>query len=129
MKNYDAIESDDLYDMALEWIRYKEYDKAEHILKRAIELNPHFIYAYITLAHIISRKKNYSEAISVLKKASKNDPKFHRLYFLMAKNAFKSGDFFLSLKYIDRALDARHDELYSRSRRVIQKKIAEYHSR
>ena len=127
MKNYDAIESDDLYDMALEWIRYKEYDKAEHILKRAIELNPHFIYAYITLAHIISRKKNYSEAISVLKKASKTIRNSTACIFSWRK-CLQVRRFLFSLKYIDRALDARHDELYSRSRRVIQKKNAN-HSR
>ncbi len=119
MKPYDDIAAEDYYDMALEWIRAKNPEKARDCLKKTLELNPRFIYAYVTLAEVLSAQGNYGEATHVLKKASKLDPDFDRLNFLMAKYSFKGGDYPSALRSIDRAIDTRPERLYLKSREVI----------
>ncbi len=123
MNHYNDIEADDYYDMADEWMRGREYDKAAECLKKAIDLNPNFIYAYITLAQVHTRRKKYHDANLILKKASKIDPSFDRLYFLMAKNNFKTGDLKGTLSYLDRAIDVSPKELYIRARELVMRKM------
>ncbi|HDP80400.1 MAG TPA: tetratricopeptide repeat protein [Spirochaetes bacterium] len=121
MRQYDTIESEDLYDMAVEWMERGDFEKAEHQLKRAISLNPRFIYAYITLARLYGRVKNYSMAVGLLKKAREQDPAFHRLDYLMAKYAYKAGDYPLSLRCIEKAIEKSPEMLYRKSREVIRR--------
>ncbi len=119
MKDYDLLEAEDSYAMAVEWMRLKEYDKAEECLKKTIALNPRFIFAYIELARIAGRKKNYSMSVSFMKKAIKEDPAFHRLYYLAARYAYKAGDFPLALKYMELAINRSPLPLYVKSREII----------
>ena len=119
---YKYYESEDLYDIACEWIKQKNFEKAEDYLKRVISLNPNFIYAYITLSGLFARLKKYKDAIHILKKASRQDPSFDRLYYLMAKYAFKDNDFKNSLKSIDVALDYNPTHLYQKAKDIILKK-------
>lgn len=126
MKHYDDIEADDCYDMAVEWMRQGNPDKAADCLNRAIGLNPNFIYAYVMLARAFASRKNYSEAVHVLKRASRIDPSFDRLPFLMAKYAYKNGDYRSALTYIDRALEIDEKELYLLAKEVIREM---YHRR
>lgn len=119
---YRFSESEDYYDMACEWIKQKNTDKAEEYLKRAISLNPNFIFAYITLSGLYIKSRKYHDAISLLKKASKADPSFDRLYYLMAKYAFKENDLKASLKFIDQALDYNPSRLYLKAREIIMNK-------
>ena len=120
MKHYDDIEADDCYDMAVEWIRLGEYDKAVIYFDRAIELNQYFIYAYIALARTHATKKKYTDAIHVLKKATRMDPAFDRLHYLMAKYAYKNGDFKNALICIDRAIELNDSDLYEEARSIIE---------
>ncbi|MBN2160879.1 MAG: tetratricopeptide repeat protein [Spirochaetes bacterium] len=126
MKHYDDIEADDCYDMAVEWMKQGNPDKAADCLNRAIDLNPNFIYAYVMLARACASKKKYSDAVHVLKRASRVDPAFDRLQFLMAKYAYKNGDFKSALKFIDRAIEIDAKELYLLAREVI---LEMYHRR
>ena len=119
MDDYRYIESEDYYEMACQWIKHKNFDKAEDCLLRSVSLNPHFTYAYITLARIYARKEKFHDAIHVLKKASKNDPGFDRINFLMAKYAFKNHDYRNALKFIDRAIEINPTELYESARGII----------
>ncbi len=123
MKHYDYIESEDLYELALEWIKRKNTEKAELYLRRVISLNPRFIYAYITMARLYGRKKNFSMAISTIKKARNQDPDFDRLDYLLAKYAYKAGDYRLALRYIDGALAKAGQPLYIKSRSIILKAV------
>ena len=121
MKHYEYTESDDCYDMAVEWLRHGNLDKAEHFLKRAIELNPRFTYAYVVLARVYGRQKKYSDAVHVLKRASRMDPTFDRLYYLMAKYACRGGDLKNALRHIERAIALSESPLY----RAMEDYIAE----
>ncbi len=126
MKHYNDIEADDCYDMAVEWIRHGNFDKAVHYFTRAIELNRYFIYAYIALARTYATQKKYTDAIHVLKKATRMDPAFYRLHYLMAKYAYKNGDFKNALIAIGRAIDMDPKELYEEARGIIE---SAYHRR
>lgn len=119
---YKYSEAEDLYDMAFEWIKQKNPDKAEEYLKRAISLNPNFIFAYITLSGLYLKSKKYHEAISLLKKASFVDPSFDRLYYLMAKYSYKENDLKGSLKFIEQAIEYNPSRLHLKAREVITKK-------
>ena len=119
---YRYSESEDLYDMACEWIKLKNPDKAEYYLKRAIDLNPNFVFAYVILSGLYVKDKKYHEAISLLKKASGVDPSFDRLYYLMAKYAYKENDLKSSLKFIEQALDYNPSMLYLKAKEIIKKK-------
>ncbi|MBN1496863.1 MAG: tetratricopeptide repeat protein [Spirochaetes bacterium] len=121
MKHYDDIEADDSFDMGVEWIQLGNYDKALIYLNRAIELNPHFIYAYIALARVHATKKMFSESIQTLKRASRLDPGFDRIPYLMAKYAYKNGDYKQALQCIDRALAIVDTELYEQARSIMER--------
>lgn len=120
MKHYDDIEADDSFDMGVEWVQLGNYDKALVYLNRAIDLNPHFIYAYIALARVYARQKKFSDAIQALGKAARMDPAFDRLQYLMAKYAYKNGNYKLALQCIDRALALEESELYGAARKLIE---------
>lgn len=123
MKHYVYLESENNFEMGEEWLRRKDYEKAELHLKKAIELNPRFMYSYIVLAEVYARKKDFTKAGQILNKASKIDPEFHKLHHLMAKYAFKAGDYPLALRHIDRALSENAQPLYEKSRRVIDRAL------
>jgi predicted Zn-dependent protease len=117
----DYIESEDLYEMALAWIEQRKLDDAQKCLEQSIGLNPNFIYAYVTLAEVLAMKKQYGNAVQVLKKASKQDPEFHKLNYIMAKYAFRGGNYPAARKYINRAIDISPEQLYLRAKKVINK--------
>ena len=120
MKHYEDIEADDCYDMAVEWIRHGNFDKAVHYFTRAIELNQYFIYAYIALARTYATQKKYTDAVPILKKATRFDPAFDRLHYLMAKYAYKNGDYKNALISIDRAIEMDEKDLYREAREMIE---------
>jgi len=118
--DYNEIESEDYYDMACEWKKQKEYVKAEDCLEKVISLNRKFIYAYIDLAELYALRKKFHDAVHLLKKAAKNDPEFDLLYYLMAKYAYKAGDFRNALSDVEQAIDINPTELYIRVHKVIR---------
>jgi len=120
-KHYNDIESEDLYDMAMQWAAQGFTDKAIGLIKQSIELNPNFIGAYIDLAKLYAKKRHYNDAFHVLKKASKIDTKFHRLNYLMAKYAYKNGDYIAAKKYIERAIELSPEKLYVAAQKIIKK--------
>jgi len=103
--NEQYIEADDYYDMALAWFENNDLEKAEECLKHVIELNPHFIYAYITLAEIYDRKEMYGDAIRTLRHGRHFDKTFDRLYYLMSYYSIKNKEIKNALSYIDKALE------------------------
>lgn len=126
VKHYDDIEADDCYDLGVEWMKHGNIEKAVDCLNRAIGLNPNFIYAYVMLARAHASRKKYTDAVHVLKRASRLDPAFDRLQFLMAKYAYKNGDYKSALTFINRALEIEEKELYLLARGVIEEM---YHRR
>lgn len=120
MKHYEYIESDDCYDMAVEWLRHRNFEKAVEYFNRAIELNPYFIYAYISLARAYATKGKFNESIHALKRASRIDTAFDRLPYLMARYAFKNGDYKSALAFIHRAIELDEKPLYLRAREFFE---------
>jgi len=112
MRKEKYTESDDLYDMACEWIETKEFDKASECLKGAINLNPNFIYAYVTLAEVYEKQKRFSEGVTILKKAFKIDTTFDRLPFLISRYCFELGNLPDAMKYIDLAIELAPEQEY-----------------
>lgn len=121
MKDYKYLEADDLFDMGSEWLDRGEYEKAEGLLKKAIDLNPNFTYSYITLADAYARRRRFADAVGVLKVAASHDTEFDRLYFLMAKYSFKNGDMIAAKKFIAKAADMNPSKLNLRARDVIER--------
>lgn len=121
MRHYEYNESEDSYEMALEWISRKDFEKAIARIRHAIELNPNFVYAYITLAETYVRMKNYPEAVAAIKKAQKIDPGFHRLDYLLARYAFKAGDLPLAARAIERVVEKSPEALYLKARERIRR--------
>lgn len=126
MKQYDYIESDDSYDMGVEWMRNGNIEKAIACFNHAIELNPRFSYAYIMMARAHASKKDYTGAIHVLKKATRTDPEFDRLPYLMAKYSYKNGDYKNALMFIEKAIEIEEKELYLLAKSIIEEM---YHRR
>ncbi len=117
---YDYLESEDSYEMAMEWIARADFEKAEAFLNKSIRLNPHFIYAYITLAELHARRRRFSDAIGVLRRASREDPSFHRLHYLIARYAYKMNNVSLARRHIREARESAPDEeLYRRAAKVV----------
>ena len=125
MHHYKYIDSEDFYDMACQWIRSKEYEKAEDYLRRVIDLNPSFIYAYIKMANLFAKKKDFHNSVHILKKGTRIDPYFDRLYYLMAKYAYKNEDYKSAIKYISKAIDINPVELYFKAEEIIKEKYFE----
>ena len=111
-REYQYLESEDFYEMALQWIEQNNLEKAESCLKRTLELNENFIYAHITLAEVYGKLGTLHDAIRVLKKAFSIDSEFDRLPYLIALYANEAGDTIASLKYIARAIALNPDPLY-----------------
>ncbi len=118
-------EADDHYDMAMEWIEQGIYEKAEDSLKNAIRCNPNFIYAYITLAEVYGRRKKYHDAVKILKEGRHRDPDFDRLSYLMAKYAYRAGDYRNALTFIDRAIEQNPSEFNETAKMIILRAFGE----
>ncbi len=119
MKHYDDIAAEDYYEMGYAWAQTKNFTKAKECLAHAIEMNPHFIYAYITLSEVLSTMGNFDEAAHVLKKASKIDPAFHRLEYLQARCHYKDGNYPAALRAIERAISSSPQKLYTKTKQLI----------
>ncbi|MBN1534959.1 MAG: tetratricopeptide repeat protein [Spirochaetes bacterium] len=111
-REYQYQESEDSYEIGCQWIEQNDLAKAEQFLKRAIDLNENFIYAYITLAEVYGKLKRWHDAIHLLSKASALDPDFDRLHFLMSFYANEAGDFVSALRHIARAIQLNPDPSY-----------------
>ncbi len=122
MKHYDYIEADDLYDMAIECLKNRDTDKAIVHLKKAIDLNINFTYAYIALARAQGILGEFNNAVHTLKRAAKVDTEFNRLNYLIAKYAYKGGDYKTALLSIDHALEIEENPLYQSAREIIYEK-------
>ena len=120
MDNYRYIEAEDYYDMASAWINHRNYEKAEECLNHVIDLNPGFVYAYIDLAYIHALNGAFHDAIHVLKKATHHDPAFDRIYYLMAKYAYKDGDFRNAVHFIGQACDINPSAINEKVKRIIE---------
>jgi len=122
VKQYEYLEAEDYYDMGIAWLDQDNLERAEDCLRHAIECNPAYSYAYIDLARVLARRADFHGAVHVLKEASFHDRNFDRIYYLMAKYAFKEGDFRNALHHIERALEVEQKELYIRVRKIIERK-------
>ncbi len=122
MEDSKYIDADDYYDMAYEWLRRKDYENAGSYFKKAIELNPRFIHAYIELSAVYAALKNFHDAIAILRKALEYDPNFDRLYYLIAKYAYKNNDLKRAMKSIEKAIEINPDRLYARIKCVFEEK-------
>ena len=127
MDHSQYIEADDYYDLATEWIKNRNYEKAKDCLKHTLSLNAKFIYAYIDLADIHVRQNDFHSAIRFLIKATKIDPTFDRLYYLIAKYSFMSEDYKSALLNINKALKIKEDVTYQSMREVISQQYREKH--
>ncbi len=121
MKDYSQdIEAEDYYDMGCEWIKQRNYEKAEECFFHVIALNPRFIYAYISLAEVYARAHDLNEAIRCLRKAVKFDPRFDRVYYCIAKYSFMNEEYKTALTNIEQALDLNPTEDYESMKEVIE---------
>ncbi len=121
MKKSQYIEAENYYDMACEWITQREFEKAEKYLYQVLELNSHFIYAYITLAEVLSAQDKYHDLIRVLQNAIKEDPAFDRLYYLIAFYAYQNKDHKKAVQYINEALSYNKNEEFVELKEKIDK--------
>ncbi|MFA5163777.1 MAG: tetratricopeptide repeat protein [Patescibacteria group bacterium] len=72
----------------------KQYNRAEAIFKRKIEINPRDDEAYLRLARYYKKNGAYSQAVEALKKAIALDPKNYKAYIELG-DCYSSHDAFV----------------------------------
>jgi tetratricopeptide (TPR) repeat protein len=70
----------------------QQWDQAEQALKRAIEINPRTVNAYIALGEVYSRQKRYSEAEKALKDGLLIEDRSWQGHFALARLYYAKGD-------------------------------------
>jgi tetratricopeptide (TPR) repeat protein len=71
---YKIFPEDSLNRMATDYNNIGEYDKAIELLKKAIELNPDYVFAYRELGRAYLQQKRIDEALEVLQKVVRLKP-------------------------------------------------------
>ncbi len=90
-----------LYNEALTYYDYSNFDKAEEVFLQAVALDPKFYEAYMMLGEINTKRRNYTEAAKNYHKAAiKIDSVSYRpVFFNLANAEFMSGDYASALEH------------------------------
>lgn len=83
-----------LYNEAMTYYDYNNFDKAETVFRQALELDPRFYEVYMMLGEISYRQKKYEEAARNYDAAVKLDSTAYRpVYFSLANAEMMSGNY------------------------------------
>ncbi|HEY1407258.1 MAG TPA: tetratricopeptide repeat protein, partial [Spirochaetota bacterium] len=79
--NAKYIEADEKFEKAESAIRIKDFHQAKVLLKEVIEINPHFVYAYILLARVFWKTGSAESAKKTIEKCISIDRSFGYSYY------------------------------------------------
>jgi TolB-like protein/DNA-binding winged helix-turn-helix (wHTH) protein/Flp pilus assembly protein TadD len=85
---------------ALEW----DWSAAETAFRRAIDLDPRYVWAHMSLGHALSQSGRHSEALAVMRRARELDPQYAMTYALSSQTAFQARDYQAALDHASQAI-------------------------
>ena len=89
-----------LYNEALTYYDYNNFEKAEDVFLQAVAIDPRFYEAHMMLGEINTRRRNYSEAAKNYNTALSIDSTAYRpVFFNLANAEFLSGDYVNALSH------------------------------
>jgi len=95
-----SLDSEVLYDRALEFINKNDYEKAVSLIQKAIKFSKEGIDYYYKIGLILYENKQYNKSIEVLAKAIQICPIHHRSILLIGLNYMKIRKFDKAEKYV-----------------------------
>jgi tetratricopeptide (TPR) repeat protein len=88
----------------LNWILEWDWPAAETAFRRAIDLDPQFAWARISLGHSLSQSGRHSEALAALRRARELDPQNAMTYAISSQVAFQARDYQAALDHASQAI-------------------------
>ncbi|MCU0455156.1 MAG: OmpA family protein [Bacteroidales bacterium] len=111
-----------LYNEAMTYYDYNNFDRAETVFRQALELDPRFYEVYMMLGEINFRRKNYEEAARNYDAAVKLDSTAYRpVYFNLANAEMLSGNYADALLHFKKYL--KQPRISERNKPVAMKNI------
>jgi len=90
---------------ALEW----DWPAAETAFRRAIDLDPRYAWAHLSLGHALSQSGRHSEALTEMRRARELDPQNAMTYALSSQIAFQARDYQAALDHASQAIALDHE--------------------
>ena len=121
-------EENNIYKKGKDFYDEKNYAEAESFFRKALELNPNNINAYLFLAGSVSLQDRWKEAENIYKKIIELDPKNNSAYFCLIIQLENEGLFEESKTVIRKAMeiDPASSDYYTYSLGEILKKQGRY---
>jgi TolB-like protein/DNA-binding winged helix-turn-helix (wHTH) protein/Flp pilus assembly protein TadD len=85
---------------ALEW----DWPAAETAFRRAIDLDPRYVWAHMSLGHALSQSGRHSEALAAMRRARELDPQYAMTYALSSQVAFQARDYQAAVDHASQAI-------------------------
>jgi tetratricopeptide (TPR) repeat protein len=85
---------------ALEW----DWPAAETAFRRAIDLDPRYAWAHLSLGHALSQSGRHSEALAAMRRARELDPQSAMVYALSSQVAFQAREYRAALDHASQAI-------------------------
>jgi len=95
-----SVDSDALFDRALDFLENKDYEKTVALLQKAIKFSPEGLDYFYKLAFILYEKRNYRKSIEILNKAVQIYPIHYKSILLMGLNYMKIRQFEQAEKHV-----------------------------
>ena len=89
------------------WMRTKAYDKAERAYRRALDLQPNRIDAYLRLGHLARSRKAYDEALGWYRQAQEVSPTHYAPPYYTGITLREQKRYEEALRYFDIALEKK----------------------
>ncbi|MGB8953370.1 MAG: tetratricopeptide repeat protein [Candidatus Aminicenantales bacterium] len=100
-------------------------DKAEALLKRVMELRPHYVAAYLNLAMLYARSNRLKDAVEICRRGLKAEPDSMNLYVAMAEYLSQMGQPDEAIAELKKALriDLQNEMVNQKLNEILWKKI------
>jgi tetratricopeptide (TPR) repeat protein len=85
---------------ALEW----DWPAAETAFRRAIDLDPRYAWAHLSLGHALSQSGRHSEALAAMRRARELAPQSAMVYALSSQVAFQAREYRAALDHASQAI-------------------------
>ncbi|MFW6281523.1 MAG: SpoIID/LytB domain-containing protein [bacterium] len=120
-ENYDYLLTDkeysiSLYYLAQTYFHLAEFNKAEEIFLKGIEIEENLVLNYYGLANLYNSQGDYSKAIKFYHELIKRDSSLSSVFPLLAQSYEKIEDYRLAYSYWNRSIATNNQRNYARKR-------------